>query len=295
MIRVIDLKYGVRRTTAAFVIATSEGPILVETGPESTYPALVEGMRNLGYEPEEVRHVLLTHIHLDHAGAAWRFAEHGATIYAHPKGVQHLRDPSRLLASAGRIFGERTEELWGRPMSINPCRLRAVEDGDVLRLGDARIEALETPGHADHHHTWRTRDAIFTGDVGGVRIGDGPVFAPTPPPEVRVEKWRNSISLLKSLRAEEMYLTHFGRFTDVEDHLAELEACLLDWSGWIRTRLKENRRREIIVREFAEYTDTRLDLAGVGTRGRREYEVADPAWMNARGLIRHWTELGREW
>lgn len=292
MIRTIDLEYGVPRTTAAFVIVTSEGPILVETGPESTYRALVSGLEALGYSPEEVRHVLLTHIHLDHAGAAWRFAERGAAIYVHPKGVRHLRDPSRLLASAGRIFGARTEELWGIPMPVLASGIRVVDDGEVLHIGGARIEVLDTPGHADHHHTWKVEGAIFTGDVGGVRIGDGPVFSPTPPPEIRVETWRRSIGRLKSLRAEEIYLTHFGRFTDVEGHLDELEACLLDWSGWIRTQLRENRCYEAIVREFGDYASARLGQAGLGLDGQKEYEVADPAWMNARGLIRYWSKRG---
>ena len=223
MIHVLDLDYGVPRTTAAFLVETSKGPVLVETGPDSTYSVLVERLRALGYAPEEVRHVLVTHIHLDHAGAAWRFAERGATVYVHPRGVKHLRDPSRLLASAGRIFGEQTEELWGRTRPIAADRIQLVEDGEVLHPGGVRVEALETPGHADHHLTWRIEEAIFTGDVGGVRIGNGPVFAPTPPPEIRVEAWQKSIARLRGLRAAEIYLTHFGRFTNIEEHLVLLE------------------------------------------------------------------------
>jgi glyoxylase-like metal-dependent hydrolase (beta-lactamase superfamily II) len=288
LIHVLDLEYGVSRTTAAFVITTREGPILVETGPESTYPALAEGLKGLGYEPEEVRHVLLTHIHLDHAGAAWRFARQGATVYVHPTGARHLQDPSRLLASAGRIFGERTEDLWGTPMPVHRSNIRVVGDGEVLSLGDARIEALKTPGHADHHLTWKVAGAIFTGDVGGVRIGGGPVFSPTPPPEIRVGPWRESIGRLKSLHAEEIYLTHFGRFSDVEHHLDELEACLIDWSEWIGGRIYAKETDEAIVSEFAEHVLARLEQAGVGPDEQEEYEIADPAWMNALGLIRYW-------
>ena len=287
MIHVLDLEYGVPRTTAAFLIETGEGPVLIETGPDSTYGVLVERLGELGYTPEDVRHVLVTHIHLDHAGAAGRLTERGARVYVHPRGAKHLRDPSRLLDSAGRIFGGRTEELWGRPMSVAADRIQVVEDGEMLRLGESKVEVLETPGHADHHLTWRIGDAIFTGDVGGVRIGGGPVLAPTPPPEIRVEAWQKSITRLRSLRAGEIYLSHFGRFTDVEEHLADLESCLLRWTAWVGTRLKKN-SQDTVVPAFNDHVTAGLVQLGLGPDGLREYEIADPAWMNALGLIRYW-------
>lgn len=287
MIHVLDLDYGVPRTTAAFLVEAQEGPVLIETGPDSTYNTLVERMQALGYEPEDVRNVLVTHIHLDHAGAAWRFAEHGAKIHVHPRGVKHLRDPSRLMDSAERIFGERTEELWGRPRPIAVDRIRAVDDGEVLRLGGVKIEALETPGHADHHLTWKIENLIFTGDVGGVRIGKGPVFAPTPPPEIRVKIWQKSIARLKSLRAEEINLSHFGRFTDVEEHLADLEVCLLEWTAWMRSRLEENEPQDTVISAFSDYVTAGLVELGLNPDELQEYEIADPAWMNALGLIRY--------
>lgn len=283
-VHMIDLNYGVPRTTAAFVVITGEGPVLVETGPESTYGMLRGGLQALGYEPKDVRHVLVTHIHLDHAGAAWRFAEKGATVYAHPKGLPHLRGPSRLLSSAKRIFGERTEKLWGIPQPISSGRVQAVEDGGLIHVGGVVFEALETPGHAYHHHTWRAEGAIFAGDVGGVRIGHGPVFPPTPPPEVHVERWRQSISRLRNLRAGEIYLTHFGRFADVAAHLDELEDRLLEWANWVYIRLHEGKTFDSIVSEFQQYVATKLNQASLGDREKQEYELADPAWMNLRGL-----------
>lgn len=288
MIHVLDLDYGVPRTTAAFVVETGEGPVLVETGPDSTYGVLVERLGILGYAPDDVRNVLVTHIHLDHAGAAWRFAEQGTKVHVHPRGVKHLRDPSRLLASARRIFGERTEELWGRPIPVAADRIKVVEDGEILRFGGVSIEALETLGHAEHHLTWKIEDAIFTGDAGGVRIGKGPVFAPTPPPEIRVETWQNSIARLRSLHAKEIYLSHFGRFTDIEKHLADLESRLLEWTAWMRKRLAEKKTQNVIIPEFGAHVTNELVRAGLGPDELREYEIADPAWMNAQGLIRYW-------
>ena len=173
-------------------------------------------------------------------------------------------------------------------MPVSADSIQTVEDGEVLQIGGVRVEALETPGHADHHLTWRIGDAIFTGDVGGVRIGAGPVIAPTPPPELRVEAWQKSIVRLKNLRAEEMYLSHFGRFTDVEDHLGHLEVSLLEWAAWMRDRLAANESRDAIVPEFDDYVNAGLIRAGLGPEELREYEIADPAWMNAQGLIRYW-------
>lgn len=170
VIYVLDLDYGVLRTTAAFVVETGKGLVLIETGPDSTYNVLVECLAALGYAPEDVQNVLVTYIHLDHAGAAWRFAEQGAKVHVHPRGAKPLQNPSRLLDSAERIFGEQTEDLWRRPMPVATERIRAVDDREVLRPGGVEIEALETPGHTDHHLTWKIEDAIFTGDVGGVRI-----------------------------------------------------------------------------------------------------------------------------
>lgn len=290
MIHVLDLEYGVPRTTAAFLLTISEGPALIETGPESTYDTLVRRLAELGYAPEEVRHVFVTHIHLDHAGAAWRFAEQGARIYVHPRGAEHLRDPSRLLLSAWRIFGDNTEELWGKPRPIPADSLQLVEDGETVNLGETKIESLETPGHAYHHHTWRVENSLFTGDVGGVRIGDGPVFSPTPPPEIHIESWRRSIAKLRSLRAEEIYLSHFGRFTDVRDHLDELESCLLDWVAWIRLHIEEGKTYETIAQKFQQYVATTLNHANLGPEEQREYEFADPAWMNVQGLLRYWEQ-----
>lgn len=277
------------RTTAAFLVETNEGPALVETGPESTYPVLARKLAKLGHAPEDVRHVFLTHIHLDHAGAAWRFAERGARIHVHPRGAEHLRDPSRLLASARRIFGVRTEELWGAPRPVAAESIEVVGDGATLHLGGVKFEAIETPGHAYHHHAWRVEGSVFTGDVGGVRIGDGPVFSPTPPPEIEVGLWRESIARLCASRPEELYLSHFGRFTDVAEHLEGLEACLNEWSGWMRARIRKA-PYEAIAREFRGYVDAGLERAGLGPVEKEEYEFADPAWMNAQGLYRYWRQ-----
>lgn len=180
-VTLLDLHFQAEGTVGAFLVRTSEGPALVETGPESLYGHLKAAVQAQGYAMEDIRHVFATHIHLDHAGAAWRLARHGAKIYVHPKGAPHLQDPGKLLSSAQRIYGDNMDRLWGRLEPIAGDQIVALENGQKVRLGDTVIEAIHTPGHAIHHITYRLDDGLFTGDVGGIRIGHGPTIPPFPP------------------------------------------------------------------------------------------------------------------
>lgn len=287
--RVLDLGFqGVERVIASFLLDTPVGPVLIETGPESTYARLEEGLRAHGVEPGAVRHVFVTHIHLDHAGAAWRLAELGATVYVHPKGAPHLVDPSRLLASAERIYGELLKPLWGELKGIPPERVRVLGDGEVVDLGGVRVQALETLGHASHHHAYLVDGVVFAGDIAGVRIAPGPVLPPTPPPDIHLESWYASLDRLLSLRPEALYLTHFGVYRDVEAHLLALRQALEDWAGWTLSRLREGLSQEEMTRRFEAYWREGLKRAGVDEAGMRLYELADPPYMNLQGLVRYW-------
>ncbi|APD09828.1 MULTISPECIES: MBL fold metallo-hydrolase [Thermus] len=289
MVRVLDLGFqGVERVIASFLLDTPVGPVLIETGPESTYARLEEGLRAHGVEPGAVRHVFVTHIHLDHAGAAWRLAELGATVYVHPKGAPHLVDPSRLLASAERIYGELLKPLWGELKGIPPERVRVLGDGEVVDLGGVRVQALETLGHASHHHAYLVDGVVFAGDIAGVRIAPGPVLPPTPPPDIHLESWYASLDRLLSLRPEALYLTHFGVYRDVEAHLLALRQALEDWAGWTLSRLREGLSQEEMTRRFEAYWREGLKRAGVDEAGMRLYELADPPYMNLQGLVRYW-------
>ncbi|GGM96492.1 MBL fold hydrolase [Thermus composti] len=289
MVKVLDLRFqGAPRVIASFLLKTEAGPILIETGPESCYPRLVEALGEEGVAPEEVRHVFVTHIHLDHAGAAWRFAELGATVYVHPKGAPHLVDPSRLLASAERIYGNLLKPLWGELKGIPQERVRALADGETVTVGGVRVQAVETLGHAIHHHAYRVEGLLFTGDVAGVRIAPGPVLPPTPPPDIHLESWYLSLDRIRALAPEALYLTHFGAFGDVEDHLRALREALEAWAGWTLSRLKEGLSLEEMTRRFEAYWREGLLRAGVGEEVLRLYELADPPYMNLQGLVRYW-------
>lgn len=294
MIHTLDLHDRAPRVIASFVLETSEGPVLFETGPESRFPALLDGLRSLGHSAQDVRHVFVTHIHLDHAGAAWRLAETGATVYVHPKGAPHLADPSKLWASASRIYGDQMETLWGRIGSVPESQIRVLQDGEKVSIGGAEIRAIETPGHASHHHAFLIKDALIGGDITGVRIGRGPVLPPCPPPEINVEVWGDSLAKVRASRPKRLYLTHFGEFTDVDGHLDALEDTLSDWAEWMRRRLKERKSREAIVPEFEAYVSEQLRRAGLSEAEVQEYEFADPSWMSVDGLMRYWSKFHPE-
>lgn len=289
MVKVLDLHFqGAEKVIASFLLQSKEGPVLIETGPESAYARLEAALKQEGVHPKEVRHVFVTHIHLDHAGAAWRFAELGATVYVHPKGAPHLVDPSRLLASAERIYGAMLKPLWGELKGIPQERVRVLEDGEVVDLGGLRVQALETLGHASHHHAYLVDGLLFAGDIAGVRIAPGPVLPPTPPPDIHLESWSASLDRLLAFRPEALYLTHFGPYRDVEAHLLALRGVLEEWAGWVLHRLKEGISLEEMTGRFEAYWREGLRRAGVEEEGMRLYELADPPYMNLQGLVRYW-------
>lgn len=294
MIHTIDLHDRAPRVIASFLLETEGGPVLLETGPESRFSVLLDGLNKLGYAASDIKHVFVTHIHLDHAGAAWRFAELGATIYVHPKGAPHLIDPSKLWASATRIYGDQMEELWGNMGYVVEDRAQVVQDGDIITLGGVDIQAIETPGHANHHHAFKIGNILIGGDVTGVKIGRGPVLPPCPPPDIQVEVWRESIARVRVLQPEKLYLTHFGQVDQVLPHLEALESKLLEWAQWMKLRLKAGKTREQIVEEFGQHVADELRAAGLSEEEVKEYEYADPSWMTVDGLMRYWNKFHPE-
>jgi glyoxylase-like metal-dependent hydrolase (beta-lactamase superfamily II) len=291
-IHTLDLQHGSEGTTAAYLLESRGEAALVETGPDATWGHLVEGLARHGLAPRDVRTVFLTHIHLDHAGAAWKMAREGATVRVHPKGAPHLADPGRLLASARRIYQDRMDELWGTLEPIPAERLRATEDGEVVRVGDARVRVVATPGHAIHHNAYLVDGVAFTGDVGGVRVAGGPVLPPTPPPDIDLPTWRASLARLRGAKPVALYPTHFDRFDDVGAHLDALEEELSAWAGWVKARMEEGKDEPAIVPEFDAWVAGRLLGKGVSPEGVEAYRHALPFAMNVTGLTRYWRNAG---
>ncbi len=289
-IHTIDLGFRTPETIAAYLIESGSDLALIESGPESVYGNLVKGIHKLGFEPRQVTKVLVTHVHLDHAGAAWRFAELGATVYVHENGARHLSDPAKLLASAGKIYGSRMDELWGTMKPIAAEHLHPTIDEEEITVGNVQIKALDTQGHASHHNSYIVEGNIFTGDVGGVRIKGGPVLPPTPAPDINVEVWLASIARIRKANPSAIYPTHFGKSTDVYHYLDELEKRLLEWTKWVGERMAEKKDEAAIISEFESYVTGELAGKGVSQETIEEYRNADPFWMNVPGLMRYWNK-----
>jgi glyoxylase-like metal-dependent hydrolase (beta-lactamase superfamily II) len=290
VIHVLDTQHlGRRGIIGATLLENDEGPLLFDTGPESTFRNIEGELRKLGFTPGDVRHVFLSHIHFDHAGAAWRFAELGAIIYVHPRGAPHLIDPAKLVASATRLYGDDMERLWGKFSGIAPERVRILEDNDVVRVGSLEIRAIATPGHASHHHVYHWDNIVFGGDVAGVRLGGGPPAPPFVPPELDIEAWRESIRKIRTLNPAKLYLPHFGLVPgDISAHLDALEERVVRWSTWFRDRLRARDDEQKITPAFADYVASELRKAGTTESELAAYEQADPSFLAVSAAIRYW-------
>lgn len=291
----LDLHFQDRpQTIATYLIPHNDGAALVETGPGSTFPMLQAKLADLGLTPADISEVLLTHIHLDHAGAAGHLAQHGATIYAHRIGVPHLSDPHKLLASAERIYGDEMDRLWGEMHPVPESQLVALEDGDTVSLGEGKAIALDTPGHASHHMSYVIGDVCFTGDVGGVRMpGETYVELPLAPPEIHLDHWRQSLTRLDAAISRHdvsrLAPTHFGIYDDVAAHLDRLAGTIDAAEEWTDETLPDLANdEEALCATVTEWMHTLAATNGVDEAAWQDYELANPSWMAALGLRRYW-------
>ena len=269
----LDLRHlGRERVIAAYLVQTEDGLALNDCGPTTCVPELKARLAERGLELSDVRHLLLSHIHLDHAGAA------GVLVREHPElqvhvseiGAPHLIDPSRLEASARRLYGDEFDTLWGE--------LAPVPEGNVVVVG-AQVVGLEcfpSPGHASHHVCYLDGDGtLYAGDAAGVRILPSSfVLPPTPPPEVDLEAWAATLDEIERRSPERLALIHFGVTEDPQRHLGELRRRLGDWSERVRDGASEE--------QFEE-----LAAADLGA-DREAYQQAMPFWQSYAGLKRYW-------
>jgi len=289
-IHIINLEFQNQDfSIACFLIETADGPLLVETGPHSTINTLRSKIKKIGYNWKKIKHVLLTHIHLDHAGAAWCFAENGSNIYLHPLGYRHMHDPSRLLASATMIYGDNMNTLWGTLKPIPADLLHIVKDNELLNLNGLKIKAIHSPGHAKHHIAWQFDNVLFAGDVAGVRVSAGPVIPPCPPPDINIELWVQSIDkILEHGEIDTYYLTHFGEVTDCLRHMTELKETLTDYADFIYPFYQKKTPADDIVPLFTKFVVDYLRKKGSSNEEAASYESANPSYMSVRGLLRYW-------
>jgi glyoxylase-like metal-dependent hydrolase (beta-lactamase superfamily II) len=270
-VRLIDLQHlGRERVIACWQV----GDVLIDPGPGSCLPRLLEA---LGDEPP--RALLLTHIHLDHAGASGSLVRRWPEleVYVHERGAPHLIDPARLLESARRLYGEDMDRLWGEFLAVPESALRILHGGESLL--DDQFQVAYTPGHASHHVSYRHGETAFVGDVGGVRIvPDGITVPPTPPPDIDVEAWHESVELIRRWAPKRLAMTHFGSGEDVDGQLDELVRRLDQWAEWARTQDLE---------AFVAALQQEIETSAGPEIAPAYFQAAPPEQLHA-GLVRYW-------
>jgi glyoxylase-like metal-dependent hydrolase (beta-lactamase superfamily II) len=293
-IETLDLGFqGTPETIASFLVVGPEGPVLVESGPGSTLPRLIELLGEEGFRPDDVRGVLLTHIHLDHAGASGWWAQQGVPIYVHSVGAPHLIDPSKLLTSAERIYGDRMESLWGRTLPAPREKVNVVEDGDAVEVAGLQFEAIATPGHARHHHVYRLADIGFVGDALGILLpGLDWIDLPAPPPEFDLRAWKESLNQIRSQNLTTLYRTHFGHVENVAAQIDRFERILEEASELVKQMITEGLSRGEMVARYQSVMKARAATSGLDETSSRAYELANPRDMSVDGIARYWKKQG---
>jgi glyoxylase-like metal-dependent hydrolase (beta-lactamase superfamily II) len=264
------------------------GGILVDPGPESCIEALLAGLAS------EPRALLLTHIHLDHAGAAGALVERfpGIEVWVHERGAPHLADPERLLRSAQRLYGDDMDRLWGRVAPVPERNLRVLEGGETIEIEGRELEVLYTPGHASHHVVYldRADGAAYVGDVGGVRIPPSDhILPPTPPPDIDLPAWQRSIETVAAHDPAYLALAHFGATDEPEAHLRRTQDRLRAQADLARAIIEQQRDGEetLAMRSFVEEVERQTRLAA-DPETVAVYEQAAPPEQTWLGLRRYW-------
>jgi len=290
-INTIDLQFqGVPQTIASYIVQGESGLAMIETGPSTVIEPCIRGLKRLGLEPSDIKHVLLTHIHFDHAGAAGWWAQQGAHVYVHHVGAPHLLDPSRLIRSATRIYGDQMDILWGEILPIPESQLTQLYDNDTIEIGDLRFAVLDTPGHANHHMAYKLGDVAFTGDAAGAGFAMHPnlVDLPAPPPEFHFETWLQTLSRLRSFNFSTIYPTHFGPISDPQAHLNRVEQFLRECTSLVGEWTAAELDRDTIMERYLNWYDHRLRQGGLDEREILQYKTATPPHMADDGIMRYW-------
>jgi glyoxylase-like metal-dependent hydrolase (beta-lactamase superfamily II) len=280
------------RIIATAVVHGTGGVALIDPGPTSTLPRLRSMLASAGISMHDVTTVLLTHIHLDHAGATGTLVKELPTlrVYVHEKGAPHMSNPDKLLASATRLYGSEMDRLWGEVRPVPAESLHILQGGERMKVGNRVFDVEYTPGHASHHVSYFDRDSgvAFVGDTAGVRLMDGGfVMPPTPPPDVDLDAWSDSLARIERWRPETLMLTHFGASSPTATHLSALRDHIELTARLVKTSLGRDGEDADREKWFAD--QLRLELTRrMNVADAHAYEVAGRFDLNWRGLARYW-------
>jgi glyoxylase-like metal-dependent hydrolase (beta-lactamase superfamily II) len=290
----VDLNFlGIPEIIATAVLHDSTGVALIDPGPSTTHANLKAALHQKGIRIGDVRQILLTHIHLDHAGVTGTLVrEHPSIeVFVHERGAPHMVDPKKLLASAGRLYGADMDRLWGDFVPVPAGRVRTLKGEEHIVAGGRELHVAYTPGHASHHVSFfdRSSRVAFVGDTAGIRRANGSyVMPPTPPPDIDLDAWRASEDRILSWDPDTLFLTHFGPYHGARLHFQEMSTRLEAWSGIVRrlladTSLDEDTRQQRFIDEAL------LDLKRqVGEVQAEQYNRAGRLDYSWQGLSRYW-------
>ena len=294
----IDLHFrGSPRVIAAALVNGPGGLTLIDPGPTSCLPRLEAGLRDRGLTLRDVRTLLLTHIHLDHAGASGTIVERvpAVRVYVHERGAPHMIDPAKLLASAARVHGDQMDALWGAFLPVPASQVVVLTGGERLDLSGTTMRVAYTPGHAKHHVSYLDeRDGMaYVGDTAGVRVIGDYLLAPTPPPDIDIEAWQSSLDVIDAWQPVSLFLTHFGPTTPARAHLQRFRGTLTAQAEAVRVGLKSGGSEEQQIRAFVEQMrkDARRELP---EREAKTTELAAPFEQLWQGLARYWQKKNNE-
>lgn len=292
----VDLRFlGRPHAIAAALVQGPGGLAIIDPGPTTCLATLEAGLASHGARMDDVTHILLTHIHLDHAAAT------GTIVRAHPHlrvlvhevGAPHLNDPSRLLASATRLYGDQMERLWGEVAPVPRRNIDVLSGGERLSVAGRTFEVAYTPGHASHHVSYfdRASGVAFVGDTAGMSIDGGYVLPPTPPPDIDLAAWRRSVALFEEWSPGTLFLTHFGPVMHVRTHLQTLLDHLATTTALVKETLQEQGSDEERMTRFAERL--RREMRRQMSEAQLDsYGLSAPLGLQWLGLARYWRKAG---
>jgi glyoxylase-like metal-dependent hydrolase (beta-lactamase superfamily II) len=288
----IDLNFrGSPCVIATAILQGADGVTVIDPGPTSCLAALEGGLRERGLTLRDVRTLLLTHIHLDHAGATGTIVERVplARVYVHERGAPHMIDPAKLLASATRLYGDQMDTLWGAFHPVPAANVTVLKGGERLELAGTALKVAYTPGHAKHHVCYLDEHSgmAYVGDTAGVRVSGDYLIAPTPPPDIDIEAWQQSLDTIDAWQPVSLFLTHFGPVSPARAHLARFRTTVASAAETARQMLDAGGTDQELARRFAERMrqDARQALPEQEARAAELAAPFDQLWQ---GLARYW-------
>ena len=292
----VDLNFlGLPEIIATAIIQGPSGVALIDPGPATTLANLTSALGRKGIRIADIRQILLTHIHLDHAGATGTLVRDNPRIdvFVHERGARHMVDPAKLLSSATRLYGSDMERLWGEFLPVPEARIRVLHGEERIAAGERELHVAYTPGHASHHVSYfdPSSRVAFVGDTAGIRRGDRLcVMPPTPPPDIDLEAWRRSEERILAWDPDTLFLTHFGPFHGARLHFTDMTERLAIWSRIVRRlladgTLDEDQRLQAFMGEA-----TRELMRNVGEQEAERYSRAGRLDYSWQGLARYWSK-----